>query len=76
MNDGFRKHHGPRQSRGIDGPCGETKELVGAYWLGQVKSIDEAVEWLKGALLTRRPRSGSARCSRPQVLPRREGGTL
>jgi len=31
----------------IDGPFTETKELVAGYWLWQVKSIDEAVEWLK-----------------------------
>ena len=33
----------------IDGPFSEAKELVGGYWLWQVKSIDEAVEWLKRA---------------------------
>ena len=33
----------------IDGPFTETKELVAGYWLWQVKSIDEAVEWLKRA---------------------------
>jgi hypothetical protein len=33
----------------IDGPFSETKELVGGYWMWQVKSIDEAVEWLKRA---------------------------
>jgi hypothetical protein len=33
----------------IDGPFSETKELVGGYWLWQVKSMDEAVEWLKRA---------------------------
>ena len=31
----------------IDGPFTETKELVAGFWLWQVKSIDEAVEWLK-----------------------------
>jgi hypothetical protein len=31
----------------IDGPFAETKELVGGFWLWQVKSIDEAVEWVK-----------------------------
>src|SRR5271165_3366688 len=31
----------------MDGPFAETKELVAGYWLWQVKSIDEAVEWLK-----------------------------
>ena len=31
----------------VDGPFAETKELVAGYWLWQVKSMDEAVEWLK-----------------------------
>src|SRR5579864_3227580 len=33
----------------IDGPFTETKELIAGYWLWQVRSIDEAVEWLKRA---------------------------
>jgi hypothetical protein len=33
----------------IDGPFVETKELVAGYWVWQVKSLDEAVEWLKRA---------------------------
>ena len=31
----------------IDGPFSETKELVAGYWIWQVKSIEEAVEWLR-----------------------------
>ena len=31
----------------IDGPFTEAKELVAGFWLWQVKSIDEAVEWVK-----------------------------
>jgi hypothetical protein len=31
----------------IDGPFAETKELVAGYWVWQVKSIEEAVEWVK-----------------------------
>ena len=31
----------------VDGPFAETKELMAGYWLWQVKSMDEAVEWLK-----------------------------
>jgi len=31
----------------IDGPFTETKELVAGYWLWQVKSLEEAIEWLK-----------------------------
>jgi hypothetical protein len=33
----------------IDGPFAETKELIAGYWLWQVKSIEEAVQWLKRA---------------------------
>jgi hypothetical protein len=33
----------------IDGPFAETKELIAGYWLWQVRSMDEAVEWLKRA---------------------------
>ena len=31
----------------IDGPFAETKELVAGFWLIQVKSRDEAIEWIK-----------------------------
>jgi hypothetical protein len=31
----------------MDGPFTETKELVGGFWLWQVKSLDEAVEWIR-----------------------------
>ena len=31
----------------IDGPFTETKELVAGFWLWQVHSIEEAVEWVK-----------------------------
>jgi hypothetical protein len=33
----------------IDGPFTETKELIAGYWLWQVKSKEEAIEWLKRA---------------------------
>jgi len=33
----------------IDGPFAETKELVAGFWLWQVKSLEEAVEWLERA---------------------------
>ena len=32
-----------------DGPFGETKELIAGFWIWQVNSKDEAVEWLKRA---------------------------
>ena len=33
----------------IDGPFAETKELLAGFWLWQVKSLDEAIEWIKRA---------------------------
>ena len=33
----------------IDGPFAETKELIAGYWIWQVKSKEEAIEWLKRA---------------------------
>ena len=33
----------------LDGPFAETKELIAGFWLWQVKSMEEAVEWLKRA---------------------------
>ena len=35
------------QRRVIDGPFAETRELVAGFWLWQVRSLDEAVEWAK-----------------------------
>ena len=35
------------ERRVIDGPFAETKELVAGYWLWQVRSLDEAIEWVK-----------------------------
>jgi len=46
---GKRVRFSGQQRTVIDGPFSEAKELVGGYWLWQVKSIDEAVEWLKRA---------------------------
>jgi hypothetical protein len=33
----------------IDGPFAETKELVAGFWIIQVKSLEEAIEWVKRA---------------------------
>ena len=33
----------------LDGPFAETKELIAGYWVWKVKSMDEAVDWLKRA---------------------------
>src|SRR4051812_45953834 len=39
----------------IDGPFAETKELVAGYWLIQVKSKAEAIEWARRAPMTASP---------------------
>jgi hypothetical protein len=36
-----------KQRTVIDGPFAETKELVAGFWMWQVKSIEEAVEWIR-----------------------------
>jgi hypothetical protein len=40
------KFSGPKRTV-IDGPFAETKELIAGFWLWQVKSRDEAIEWVK-----------------------------
>ncbi|MDI3383493.1 YciI family protein [Xenophilus aerolatus] len=47
----------------IDGPFAETKELIAGYWLWQVRSREEAVEWLKRA-----PFDGGAELELRQVF--------
>ena len=44
---GVRVAFSGSERRVIDGPFTETKELVAGYWLWQVKSMDEAIEWVK-----------------------------
>ena len=44
---GKRVQFSGNQRTVLDGPFAETKELIAGFWLWQVKTIDEAVEWLK-----------------------------
>ena len=44
---GARVHFSGNQRTVIDGPFAETKELIAGFWLWQVKSKEEALEWLK-----------------------------
>jgi hypothetical protein len=46
---GKRVKFSGQQRTVIDGPFAETKELIAGYWLWQVKSIEDAVQWLKRA---------------------------
>ena len=44
---GVRVHFSGTKRTVTDGPFAETKELVAGFWLWEVKSIDEAIEWVK-----------------------------
>lgn len=44
---GVRVVHDHGGLKVIDGPFAETKELIAGFWLWQVKSMEEAVEWVK-----------------------------
>jgi hypothetical protein len=44
---GVRVNFSKGVTKAIDGPFTETKELVAGFWLWQVKSMEEAVEWVK-----------------------------
>jgi hypothetical protein len=44
---GVRVQFGGGKSTVIDGPFTETKELIAGFWLWQVKSIEEALEWIR-----------------------------
>src|SRR4051812_25667380 len=44
---GARVYFGGGKPRAVDGPFSEAKEVLGGYWMIQVKSREEAVEWAK-----------------------------
>jgi hypothetical protein len=46
-SEGVRVEFAGSERRVIDGPFAETKELLAGYWLWQVRSMDEAVEWVR-----------------------------
>ncbi|APG03575.1 dehydrogenase [Luteibacter rhizovicinus DSM 16549] len=48
-SDGARVRFDGDRREVIDGPFAETRELVAGYWLIQVRSLDEAIEWMKRA---------------------------
>ncbi len=45
--EGARVRFSGRNRTVIDGPFAETKELVAGYWLWQVESLQEAIDWVK-----------------------------
>ena len=44
---GKRVHFSGAKRTVVDGPFAETKELIAGFWLWQVKSLEEAIEWVK-----------------------------
>jgi hypothetical protein len=44
---GVRVHFSGTNRTVTDGPFAETKELIAGYWMWQVRSMDEAIEWVK-----------------------------
>jgi hypothetical protein len=46
---GLRMRFQGAQRTVLDGPFAETKELLAGFWIWQVRSFDEAIEWLKRA---------------------------
>ena len=44
---GARVHFSGKNRTVIDGPFAETKELIASFWFWQVKSLEEAIEWVK-----------------------------
>jgi hypothetical protein len=44
---GKRVRFGGAEKTVLDGPFAETKELVAGYWIWQVKSMEEALEWVR-----------------------------
>src|SRR5215467_10901296 len=46
-SEGARVEFSGTERKVMDGPFAETKELLAGYWVWQVKSMDEAIEWTK-----------------------------
>lgn len=44
---GARVRFSGKDRKVIDGPFAETKELIAGFWLWQVRSLEEAIEWVK-----------------------------
>jgi hypothetical protein len=46
-SDGVRVRFDGAQRQVVDGPFAETKELIAGFWLWQVRSMEEAIEWVR-----------------------------
>ena len=70
---GVRVHFSGSKRTMIDGPFTETKELVAGFWLWQVKSKEEAIEWVKRCP---NPMPGDSEIEIRQVLDISDWGEL
>ena len=61
------KFTGGKPTSVIDGPFAETKELVAGFWLWEVKSKEEAIEWLKRAPFDQETEVDGGHLSLPQL---------
>jgi hypothetical protein len=66
---GKRVRFSGNQRTVIDGPFAETKELIAGFWLWQVRSMEEAIKWLKRA-----PFSGGVEIEIRQVFEAEDFG--
>jgi hypothetical protein len=66
---GARVRFAGKQRTVIDGPFADIKELIAGFWLWQVRSMDEALEWLKRA-----PFDGGAEIELRQVVEMHDFG--
>ena len=69
---GVRVKFGGGKSRVIDGPFTETKELIAGFWLWQVRSVEEAIEWVKRCP---NPHEGEAEIEIRQVFEAEDFGS-
>lgn len=69
---GARVRFSGAQRSVIDGPFAETKELIAGFWIFQVSSLDEAVEWVKRCP---NPMPGDAEIEIRQVFEAEDFGT-
>ncbi|MFC5741755.1 YciI family protein [Dyella tabacisoli] len=69
---GARVHFSGNKRTVVDGPFTESKELIAGFWLIQVKSMEEAIEWVKRCP---NPLEGEAEIEIRQVYEAEEFGT-
>ena len=70
---GKRVHFAGTKRTVTDGPFAETKELIAGYWVWKVKSMDEAIEWVKRCPNPHHERTATSRSKTSAGVLRRRG---